>query len=226
MEEEINFLYENSTQDLVDLPFGRKVISNRWLYKIKRNADGEISRYKARFVARRFSKSKGVDYNETYSPVARFDTIRSMIGIAANEKLEMAQFDVQTAFLNGPIENEICMQQPQGFKDGSQHVYKLQKGWYGLKQSSRCWNTRFKEVLFSFGLQESAADPCLFYRLFGCNKLIVVLYVDDGLVLSTKTVCIKELIEKLKLQFKITSEPVGCFLNVLMNRLPDVEKIN
>ncbi|KMQ86264.1 retrovirus-related pol polyprotein from transposon tnt 1-94, partial [Lasius niger] len=164
MQEEMTSLKKNLTWILVKLPAGRKPITNRWVYRIKRKTDGEISRYKARLVVRGFSQREGLDYNETFSPVGRFDTIRLVLSIAANEHLELAQFDVKTAFLNGVIEEEIYMMPPEGFDDNSGRVCKLQKSLYGLKQSPRCWNLRFKQVLLDFKLNESTADPCLFYR--------------------------------------------------------------
>ena len=214
MEEEMASLEENSTWTLVELPVGRKPVSNRWVYRVKRKANGEIDRYKARLVVRGFSQREGIDYNETFSPVARFDTIRTVLSIAANEHLKLVQFDVKTAFLNGVIEEEIFMQQPEGYSDGTNRVCKLLKSLYGLKQSPRCWKKRFKDVLLSFGLCESTADPCLFYRATGDEKLIVVLYVDDGLVAAQKKTDIDKFLCKLKSELKITIEPIGHFLNL------------
>ena len=221
MKEEMISLEENSTWDLVDLPTGHKIISNRWIYRVKRDANGKINRYKARLVARGFNQREGIDYDETFSPVVRFDTIRVMLSIAANENLELAQFDVKSAFLNGVIKEEIYMHQPEGYEDGSQRVCKLLRSLYGLKQSPRCWNERFKKVMLSFRLQESTADPCLFYRNSEDDKLIVGIYVDDGLVVAKKKATIKKFLSKLKAEFRITAEPAGCFLNVLIDRLND-----
>lgn len=211
MNEEMESLAENLTWTLVKLPVGHKAISNRWVYRIKRNSEGEQVSYKARLVVRGFSQREGIDYNETFSPVARFDTIRALLSIAANENLNLAQFDVKTAFLNGVIDEEIYMQQPEGLDDGTNRVCKLQKSLYRLKQSPRCWNKRFKDVLLSFSLSESTADPCLFYRIIGEDKLIVVLYVDDGLVAATKKSDIDVFLSELKTEFKMTVGPVGCF---------------
>lgn len=138
MEEEMASLMENSTWTLVELPEGRKSISNRWVYRIKRKADGHIDRYKARLVIRGFYQRKGVDYNETFSPVARFDKIRAILSITANQGLHLAQFDVKTAFLNGVLHEDVFMDQPEGFDDGSGRLCKLLKSLYGLKQASRC----------------------------------------------------------------------------------------
>lgn len=109
MEEEMTSLEENSTWDLVELPAGRKAITNRWIYRVKRDVNGKIIRYKARLVVRGFNQREGIDYNETFSPVVRYDTIRAVISVAANENLVLEQFDVKTAFLNSVIEEVfIC----------------------------------------------------------------------------------------------------------------------
>lgn len=218
VKEEIASLKENSTWSLVELPVDRKAISNLWIYRVKRNAKGGISRYKARLIIREFSQREGIDYNETFSPVARFDTIRTVLSIAANEELEIAQFNVKTAFLNGVICGDIYMNQPEGHRDGTNRVCKLHTSLYGLKQSPRCWNDRFKEVMNSFGFKQSLTDPCMFYKRHGNEKIIFVLYVDDGLVAATNKTLISELLSNLKDIFRITVEAFGSFLNMMINR--------
>jgi hypothetical protein len=170
---------------------------------------------------RGFSQKEGVDYNEVFRPVARFDTIQAVLSIAAKEHLELAQFDVKMAFLNGVLDEEIFMEQPEGFNDGTDRVCELHKSLYGLKQSPRCWNKHFKEVLKDYGLCESKADPCLFYSANNCGKLVVVIYVDDGLVAATDKGKIKEFLQCLEKEFKITSEPCGYFLNILIKQEQD-----
>lgn len=221
MKKEIASLKENSTWSLVELPIGRKAISNRWIYRVKRNAEGKISRYKARLVVRGFSQREGIDFNETFSPVARFDTIRTVLSIAANEGLQLAQFDVETAFLNGIIEENIYMDQPEGFKDNTNRVCKLHKSLYGLKQSPRIWNDTFKNVMNDLGFQQSVADPCMFYCTSDTEKLIVVLYVDDGLVVGTSKTTINEFLTNLASKFKITIESSSSFLNISIGRQDD-----
>jgi hypothetical protein len=221
MNEEMASLEENSTWELHNLPEGRKAISNRWVYRKKRNVVGEVTRFKARLVVRGFSQREGIDYTETFSPVARFDTIRAVLSIAADEKLELSQFDVKTAFLHGFIDEEIYMEQPEGYNDGSQRVCKLLRSLYGLKQSPRCWNKRFKDVLMNLEFQESTADPCLYFRITGNDKIILVLYVDDGIVAATNRQSINIFLDKLKEEFQITVDTLGCFLNVQIERSID-----
>lgn len=122
---------------------------------------------------------------------------------AANEYLQLAQFDIKTAFLNGSLEEEIYMDQPQSFENGSQLICKLHKNLYRFKQLPRCWNAKFKEVLLHFGLSESKADPCLFVRTENGRKLLVVLFVDDSLVAASRNQDIEALLQCLEENFKI-----------------------
>ena len=138
MQEELDSMKKNQVWELVDLPKGRKSVGNKWVLKIKRKADGSIDRYKARLVAKGFTQIEGVDYEETFSPVVRFASIRLILSLVSSLDLELYQMDVKTAFLNGELEEEIYMEQPSGFEvAGEEHkVCKLQRSIYGLKQAS------------------------------------------------------------------------------------------
>ena len=160
MQNEIQSLKDNETWELRDLPPGKKAIPCKWVYKVKHNADGSIERYKARLVIKGFSQKKGVDYDQTFSPVVRNATIRTLLSAAASEKMHLMQFDVSTAFLYGELDEEIYMEQPEGFSDNS--VCKLKRSLYGLKQAPRCWNRRFAMFLQKLGFRQCDADPCLF----------------------------------------------------------------
>ena len=138
MNDELNSLLKNHTWDLVPLPLGRHSIKNKWVYKVKAKPDGSIERFKARLVAKGFSQSYGIDYDETYSPVAKMDSIRTLLSIAAVDDIEIVQFDVKTAFLYGTLDEDIYMDPPQGLEVPSGFVCHLQKSLYGLKQASRC----------------------------------------------------------------------------------------
>ena len=139
MEEEIEFMKTNQVWDLVDLPLGRKSIGNKWVLKIKSKADGTIDRYKAQLVAEGYAQKEGIDYEETFSPVVRFASVRLILAIVAKMELELYQMDVKTAFLNGELDEEIYMDQPLGFesKGEERKVCKLKRSIYGLKQASR-----------------------------------------------------------------------------------------
>lgn len=162
MDDEFNSLIENHTWKSVDLP--RNVIDNRWVLKIKEKPSGETERCKARLVIRVFTQEFGVDYNETYSPVIRHTSIRTIIAISAMENLFMSQFDITTAFLYGDLAEEIYMNQPICYEDGSTKVCLLLKSLYGLKQASRNWNRKFSNFLKLYNLKVSSADLCVFFR--------------------------------------------------------------
>ena len=149
-------MYENKVWTLEVLPEGRKAIQNKWIFKKKTNADGNVTVYKARLVAKGFSQVQGVDYDETFSPVAMLKSVRIMLAIAAFFDYEIWQMDVKTVFLNGFLKEELYMMQPKGFVDpkNANKVCKLQRSIYGLVQASRSWNKRFDEVIKAFGRSE------------------------------------------------------------------------
>ena len=135
------------------MPKGKNVVGSRWVFKLKNNSDGSVERYKARFVAQGYSQSEGVDYQEVFSPVARYSTIRSLLAVANIYDWEIHQMDVKTAFLQEDLEEEIYMRQPDGYIDNDKpsHVCKLKKSIYGLKQAARCWNSAIDSHLKSNG---------------------------------------------------------------------------
>jgi hypothetical protein len=167
--------------EVVPKPDGKSVISSKWLYKIKYVADGSIEKYKARFVARGFSQREGVNYNETFAPVARYTSKRSVISIAAEMGWKIHQMDVKTAFLHGIIQEEIYIEQPLGFEayNRESHVYRLKKALYGLKQAPRAWYSRIDAYLQQMGFMKCDADPNLYYIVVDGEILMLILYVDD-----------------------------------------------
>ena len=126
---------KNDVWDVVPRLEGKSVVTSKWIYKIKHVADGSIEKYKSRFVARGFSQKEGIDYEETFSPVAKYTSIRSVLSLAAIMKWKVHYMDVKTAFLNGVVEEEVYVEQPLGFEthDRETHVCKLKKSLYGLK---------------------------------------------------------------------------------------------
>lgn len=222
MRDEMQSLAENNTWELVEKPQGRKIVRNKWVYRVKTDLNGDVDKFKARLVAKGYSQEAGVDYTETFSPVARFDTIRAMLSVAASEKMELAHFDVKTAFLYGELDEEIFMHQPEGHEDGTSRVCKLKKSLYGLKQSPRCWNKKFTMFLEQQGLKQSEADPCLFLRpSTDGHKLMISLYVDDGLVVAQRKDDLDKFLDELKLQFKITVSAASCFLGLQIQKHED-----
>ncbi len=151
------------------------------MYKIKHAADGSVEKYKARFVARGFSQKEGIDYDEIFAPVARYTTIRSIMSLASVLGWKLHQMDVKTAFLNGEVEQEVYVEQPDGFVEHSKesHVCKLKKALYGLKQAPKVWYNIIDSFLRSLGFSKSTIDFNLYFKVVENQPLIFVLYVDD-----------------------------------------------
>ncbi|GAU35215.1 hypothetical protein TSUD_204910 [Trifolium subterraneum] len=186
MKEEIEAIEKNNTWFLTDLPANKHQIAVKWVYKVKLDSNGSISKYKARLVAKGFLQKAGLDYQEVYAPVARIETIRLVIAIASVKKWSLSQMDVKSAFLNGPLDEEVYVAQPPGFeKKGSEGmVYKLNKALYGLKQAPRAWNKRIDSFLIQIGFKKSAVEHGLYvkHNASSLEVLIVCLYVDDLLI--------------------------------------------
>ena len=221
MNNEISSLNDNETWTFEQLPSDRKAIPCKWVYKIKQNPDGSTDRYKARLVIKGCSQRKGVDYGQTFSPVVRASSIRALISIAASQNMVLTQFDVSTAFLYGELEEEIYMQQPEGFNDGSGRVCRLKRSLYGLKQAPRCWNKRFSNFLCQHGFKQNEADPCIFMRCRGTEKVIIALWVDEGIAAATSEAESKQLIAELKSEFKIKAKEASYFLGLEINTQQD-----
>jgi Reverse transcriptase (RNA-dependent DNA polymerase) len=186
----------NNVWELVDLPEGHKAIGNKWVLKIKRLADGSIDRYKARLVAKGYTQQEGIDYEETFSPVVRFASIRLILAIIARLDLELHQMDVKTAFLNGNIEEEIYMEQPASFvvEDQEHKVCKLLRSIYGLKQSFRQWYIWFHQAIISFDFKMIDEYHCVYVKRSKNKFVILSLYVDDILLASNN----KEYVQTIK----------------------------
>jgi len=188
MKEEMNSMKSNEVWDLVELPKGAKAIGCKWVFKTKKDSLGNIERYKARLVAKGFTQKEGIDYAETFSPVSKKDSLRTIMALVAHFDLELHQMDVKTAFLNGDLEEEVYMKQPEGFpsSEGEHLVCKLKKSLYGLKQASRQWYLKFHNVISSFGFVENIMDQCIYMKVSGSNICFLVLYVDDILLATNK----------------------------------------
>ncbi|KAK1686471.1 hypothetical protein QYE76_047319 [Lolium multiflorum] len=186
MKSEMGSMYDNQVWTLVDLPDSRKAVENKWIFKRKIDADGNITVYKARLVAKGFRQIQGVDYDETFSPVAKLKSVRILLAIAAFFDYEIWQMDVKTAFLNGDIEEELYMVQPKGFVDpkNADKVCKLQRSIYGLKQASRSWNRRFDGVIKDFGFIRTHGEACIYKKVSGSSVAFLILYVDDILLIG------------------------------------------
>ena len=190
-----------------------KVLPLKWIYTIKKDLKGIIIRYKARLVAQGFFQVFGVDYTDTYSPVAKFVSIRIMLAISMQLGLIVHTMDVDTAFLNAPLEEHIWVKIPDGtnLADGDNGIYKLIKSLYGLKQASRCWNNLINDYLIESGFQRLEADPCIYVREIkvvanGQTVIkfqIVALYVDDLIIAASNKNLITDLEKVFEARFKM-----------------------
>ncbi|KAG8482828.1 hypothetical protein CXB51_024043 [Gossypium anomalum] len=186
MQEEMESLHKNRTWDLVKLLKGKKTVRCKWVFKKKEGTPGvEEPRYKARLVAKGYSQIPGVDFTDVFSPVVKHSSIRALLGIVAMHDLELEQLDVKTAFLHGELEEDIYMQQPEGFivSEKENYVCLLRKSLYGLKQSPRQWYKRFDSFMTSHDFKRSSLDSCVYFKK-NCNGSFVylLLYVDDMLI--------------------------------------------
>jgi hypothetical protein len=181
MTEEYQSIMKNEVWDIVPKPKNKDVVSSIWLFEIKHAVDGSIEKYKAIFVARGFSQKESIDYEETFALMARYSSIRTIIALAAKMKWKLHQMDMKTTFLNGVTEEEVYMEQPQGFEveNRKSHVYRLKKALYGLKQAPRAWYGRIDSFLTSLGFTNSEVDLNLYFKIMNNEPVILLLYVDD-----------------------------------------------
>ena len=194
MEEEIQALCDRDVWELVNCPKNRRPVKCRWVYNVK--SDGQKC---ARLVAKGFSQIPGIDYDDTFSPVARFETVRLLLASAALEDWDIEALDVKTAFLYGNLDEEIYMEQPEGFVTQGQEgkVYRLKKALYGLKQASYAWNKQADKSLKSLGFNRCLSDTGVYILRKNSSILVVILYVDDVLWMGNNT----ELLQTLKSKF-------------------------
>ncbi|UYV64540.1 hypothetical protein LAZ67_3001142 [Cordylochernes scorpioides] len=220
MDDEFNSLMKNQTWTYVTLPSDRKAIACKWVYKIKQNADGSNKMFKARLVAKGYSQKPGLDYGETFSPVVKFDSIRTILSLCASLDMEMIQLDVKSAFLNGDLEEELYMEQPQGYEnpDFPNHVCSLQKSIYGLKQSPRMWNKKFHEFLIKFDLKPSISDSCVYTMKCKQAYILLAIYVDDCLICSVNKQHLDDIVQYLNSNFEIKTFTADYFLGLQIYR--------
>lgn len=217
MTSEYESLLKNNTWELTELPPGCKAIRNKWVFRVKRDAFGNITRYKARFVAKGCSQRAGIDYKETFSPVVRYSSIRFLMALAVKYELNIEQMDAVTAFLQGDVEETIYMSQPEIFDDNTGRVCKLKRSIYGLKQASRQWNLKLSQVLISCGYKQCATDSCIYIRREKQSIVIVAVYVDDLLILWNNSAWKTDL--KNELTSKFCMKDLGKVSNILGIRI-------
>ena len=193
MKEELDALTKNHTWDLVTLPPGQSVVGCEWIYKIKTHFDGSIECYKARLVAKGFTQEYGIDYEETFAPVARISSVRALLAVAAASKCDLFQMDIKNAFLNGDLSEEVYMQPHPGLSVDSNKVCHLRRALYGLKQAPRAWFAKFSSTIFRLGYTASPYDSTLFLRRIDKSTILLLLYVDNMIITGDELSGIQEL---------------------------------
>ena len=204
--QEYESLVSNETWELVELPAGCIPIGCKWVFKVKYNSKGTVERFKARLVAKGYSQKYGLDYEETFSPVVRFTSIRMLLAFAVQHNMLIHQMDVVAAFLNGSLQEDIYMEQPDGYVQAKneQLVCKLKKSLYGLKQAPRCWNAVLNDFLKSIEFEQSVADPCVYVKKTKDHLVIVAVYVDDLIIIANTSEEMAKIKEILSVRFKMT----------------------
>ncbi|KAG7542778.1 GAG-pre-integrase domain [Arabidopsis thaliana x Arabidopsis arenosa] len=206
MTDEYGAMLKTKTWDLVPRPPNVNIVRSMWLFKHKYDADGVLNRHKARLVANGKSQEEGIDYTETFSPVVKPATIRTVLNVGVALEWPIHQLDVKNAFLQGDLQETVYMHQPPGFVDKSKSSYvcKLNKAIYGLKQAPRAWNAKFSNYLKLMGFVQSRADSSLFIFKRGRDCAYLLLYVDDILLTASSTLLLQKIISKLKTEFPMT----------------------
>lgn len=222
MQEELENLRRNETWDVVLRPKGRRIVKCKWVFKKKRNKDREVERYKARLVARGYTQVEGIDYKETFSPVIKTKSIRTLLAYSVEKDWKVHQLDITAAYLNGKLSETVYMELPPtsiGSKS-KEEVCLLKKSIYGLHQSGREWNLCLDEFLKSIHLVRSMADPCVYFNQD--EKLIVGVYVDDLLVMSEEITTIQKFKAALGSVFEVKDlGEVNHLLSIRINRNED-----
>ncbi|GJR39456.1 retrovirus-related pol polyprotein from transposon TNT 1-94 [Tanacetum coccineum] len=206
MQEEIHEFQRLEVWELVPCPDKVLLIKLKWIYKVKTDEFGGVLKNKARLVAQGFRQEEGIDFEESFAPVARIEAIRIFVANVAHKNMTIYQMDVKTAFLNGELKEEVYVSQPEGFvdQDNPSHVYKLKKALYGLKQAPRAWYDMLSSFLISQHFSKGAVDPTLFTRQAGNDLLLVQIYVDDIIFASTNTAMCNEFANQMTTKFKMS----------------------
>jgi hypothetical protein len=191
---------------LSKLPVGHKEIGLKWVFKLKRNADGEVVKHKARLVAKGYVQKHGVDYEEVFAPVARLDIVKLILALAANRGWEVHHLDVKSAFLHGVLEEEVYVQQPDGYavKGKENYVLRLNKALYGLKQAPRAWSMKLDRSLKKLGFKRCLCEQAVYTRGSGKENVLLGVYVDDIIVTGNDPVEISKFKQQITGEFEMS----------------------
>ncbi|KAI3510533.1 hypothetical protein L1887_17599 [Cichorium endivia] len=206
MKSELEVIEKNKTWNLVELPPGRKPIGLKWVFKLKKDPDGRVLKHKARLVAKGYVQKPGIDFDEVFAPVARIETVRILLALAGNNGWLVHHLDVKSAFLNGDLEEEVYVTQPEGFMnhDEPRKVYKLSKALYGLRQAPRAWNSRLDKCLKNLGFQRCPQEYAVYTKKKNDKLLIVGVYVDDLIVTGNCSDEVRFFKEQMKQEFEMS----------------------
>ena len=214
MQEELNQFERNDVWDLVPRPNDQSVIRTRWVYKNKNDENGDIIRNKARLVAQGYNQEEGIDYDETFTPVARLEAIRILLAFSCHHDFKLYQMDVKSAFLNGFIKENVYVEQPPLFKNEKYPDHKLKKVLYGLKQAPRAWYERLKMYLINSGFTIGKVDQTLFTKQDKKDILVIQIYVDDIIFGSPNEKLYQDFLEIMTKEFEMSHMGELLFLRV------------
>jgi hypothetical protein len=223
MLDEMRALEKNKTWELVDLLPGKQPVGCKWVFTIKHTPEGTVDRYKARLVAKGYTQTYGIDYEETFAPVAKMSSVRTLISCAVNFDWSIYQMDVKNAFLHGDLHEEVYMQIPPGFESNHNtgKVLRLHRSLYGLKQSPRAWFDRFRQAMLKRGYRQSNADHTLFYKHANKKVAILIVYVDDIVITGNAIEEISGLKHHLAQEFEVKDlGHLRYFLGIEVSRGP------
>ncbi|WVZ92767.1 hypothetical protein U9M48_038809 [Paspalum notatum var. saurae] len=206
MLDELASVEENKTWSLVQLPKGHRAIGLKWVFKLKRDEHGEVIKHKARLVAKGYVQRQGIDFDEVFAPVARMETVRVILAVAAHHGWSVHHMDVKTAFLNGDLQEEVYVTQPPGFTAAGHEdkVLKLHKALYGLRQAPRAWNAKLDTNLHQLGFTRSKAEHGLYTRSKEGLRMVIAVYVDDLLITGEQLTGVKSVKDELKSLFRMS----------------------
>ncbi|KAL8109911.1 hypothetical protein AgCh_025854 [Apium graveolens] len=224
MQEELDQFERSKALKLVPAPKNRSIIGTKWVFRNKMDENGIVTRNKARLVAKGYSQEKGIDYDETFAPVARLEAIRIFLEFTAHSNFKVYQMDVKSAFLNGELEEEVYVQQPHSFEDPKfpNFVYKLLKALYGLKQAPRAWYDTLSDFLLKHGFTRGTIDKTLFYKKYGKDMILVQIYVDDIIFGSTNEKLCQRFSKLMQSEYKMSMMgELSFFLGLQVNQRSD-----
>src|SRR4030065_1003418 len=206
MQEELGQFRRNEVWELVSRPDDVNVIGTKWIFKNKTDESGNVTRNKERLVAQGYTQIEGIDFDETFAPVARLKSIRLLLGIACMFKFKLYHMDVKSAFLNGYLNEDVYVEPPKGFIDPNfpEHVYKLRKALYGLKQAPRAWYERLTEFLVNHGYKKGGIDKTMFIKNNNGKLMIAQIYVDDIVFGGMSSTMVEHFVKQMQSEFEMS----------------------